>query len=378
MTVSSTKITTGQKLSGDTSNTYTNVQITATESLKAGSYKGVWLDSPYRYYIDFDNAKTGTDTSTKTCSSELSQVSQVRAAENDGNKVRVVVDMKSKVTPTVTYSSDGKTMILSFKENKASTTTTTTTPSTGTTTTTTPSAGTTTTTTPTTTTSNTIVGSDTKTDSGTIKKDNLTEYNPYSDGKIVVAIDPGHGKSTGGKRSPDSSLMEWEFNRDVAYRLKSLLEAQGYTVIMTVAKDDTTDPSLASRVAVANNAGNVDLFVSIHGNANGSGSSWNSAHGWEIWIHKAGGASEKAASYIEAATKASITEFTDRGIKKTDFAAGNIGLYVSRNTEMPSVLIEHGFYTNQTECQLMKTDSFRQRLAQADATGIINFFNSFK
>ncbi|MEE0364375.1 MAG: hypothetical protein UD575_05790, partial [Oscillospiraceae bacterium] len=35
---------------------------------------------------------------------------------------------------------------------------------------------------------------------------------------------PGHGVTTGGKRSPDESLREYEFNRDVAYRLKALLE----------------------------------------------------------------------------------------------------------------------------------------------------------
>ncbi len=383
-TVSSTKVTTGQKISGDSSNTYTNVQITSTTSLKSYT-SGTWLDSPYRYFIDFKDSKLGTDAATtKSVSASGSPVTSVRGGTQTGNIVRIVIDMSSKVTPVISYSTDGKTMTLSFKESASSDNGNNSTDNgssnndsnnnsnsngsdngnnnnTG---------GNTTPTVP------TVTAPDSLTDNNTVKHDSLSTYNPYADGKITVVIDPGHGKTTGGKRSPDSSLMEWEFNRDVAYRLKDLLEAQGYTVIMTVSKDDQTDPSLASRAAVANNVGNVDLFVSIHANANGNGSSWNSAHGWEIWIHKSGGVSEKAAKSIEAATKASITEFTDRGIKKT--GVGEKGLYVSRNTEMPSVLIEHGFYTNQSECQLMKTSAFRQRLAQADATGIINFFNSFK
>lgn len=376
ITISSTKIVTGQKVSGDSANTYTNVIITASTSLKSGNYSGTWLSSPYRYYIDFSDSKLGNDASiTKSSSVSGSKVTGVRAGNQGNNVVRVVIDMASKVTPKISYSSDGKTMTLSFKESAVSQPgnsdadkdnnsdddndnnngsgndgNSTVTP--------------------------TVTGSDSLTDSKTVKHDDLSSYDPYADGKIVVAIDPGHGKTTGGKRSPDSSLMEWEFNRDIAYRLKDLLEAQGYTVIMTVEEDDMTDPSLASRVAIANNAGNVDLFVSIHANANGNGKDWNSAKGWEIWVHKTGGASEKAAKAIEDATTAAISEFKDRGIKKT--GSGEIGLYVSRNTEMPSVLIEHGFYTNYDECQLMKQDSFRQRLAEADATGIINFFKSFK
>ena len=36
---------------------------------------------------------------------------------------------------------------------------------------------------------------------------------------------------TKGKRSPDSSLMEYEFNRDVGRRLKAILERHGVEVI---------------------------------------------------------------------------------------------------------------------------------------------------
>lgn len=387
-TVSSTKVTAGQKISGDSSNTYTNVQITSTTSLKSYT-SGTWLSSPYRYYIDFKDSKLGTDAaSAKSVSASGSPVTSVRGGTQSGNIVRIVIDMSSKVTPKVSYSSDGKTMTLSFKEsastdnggssNSGSTDNNNSNSSSGSNSNTNngSSGSSANTNTGTNTTTPTVTAPDSVTVNNTVKHDSLTTYTPYADGKITVVIDPGHGKTTGGKRSPDSSLMEWEFNRDVAYRLKDLLEAQGYTVIMTVAKDDQTDPSLASRVAVANNAENVDLFVSIHSNAGGNGSRWTTAHGWEVWIHKSGGVSEKAAKAIEAATKASITELTDRGIKKT--GTGEKGLYVNRNTEMPSLLIEHGFYDNKTECQLLKTSAFRQRLAQADATGIINFFNSFK
>ena len=43
------------------------------------------------------------------------------------------------------------------------------------------------------------------------------------DAKVKICIDAGHGSNTAGKRSPDGSLREYEFNRDVANRIKNIL-----------------------------------------------------------------------------------------------------------------------------------------------------------
>ncbi len=331
MTITSTQILSGQTYNGESG--YTLVRITSTQSLSSGGYSGTKLSSPYRYYIDFASAILGSSASEKkTLDVDNSYVSAVRTGITDG-KVRVVCDLKADVTPSISYSSDGMTMILAFPETYQGT--------------------------------NGGTGGTGDTGGGTA----IDGYNPYADGELVVCIDPGHGLTTGGKRSPDGSLREYEFNRDVAYRLKALLEAQGVTCIMTVAQDDQTDPSLATRVAIANNAGNVDLFVSIHANAFGDG--WNSANGWEVYTYQSGGIAEMAAEAVEQATIDSGAGLKNRGCKTANF-------YVLRNTTMPAILIEHGFYTNLEECEKLKSDSFRDILAQADATGIMNFFSLFQ
>ncbi len=336
-TIQSATLESGQ-VYGD--GTYTYVSITSDQSMIGIHSEGVWLSDPCRYYIDFYNSTAGSGLkATQYQVVSNSKVTGVRTGiGDDGKTVRVVVDLTSKLEPHISYSPDGKLMTMSFKESAAADT------------------------------SKTVGENDTTTVQGTNKYDTIKYYHPHADGQLVVAIDPGHGVTTGGKRSIDSSLMEWEFNRSVAYKLKDLLNAQGIQTVMTVSKSDQTDPSLASRVAVANNAGNVDLFVSIHANAYGS--TWNSAHGWEIYSYKTGGVSERAAKYIESATTSLIPELTDRGTKTANF-------YVIKNTEMPAVLIEHGFYTNATEVELLKSDDFRNRLANADAVGIVNFFKSF-
>ena len=328
------KVQTNQTYSG--SGKYTLVSITADKSLKYGGYKTVMLSDPYRCYVDIASSKLGSGVKDQLVDADKSYVSKVRTGVT-GSTVRIVCDLKAKATPELSYSTDGKTMILAFAE------------------------------------SGTAVNEPSdKPDNppdNTGNNNSSSDYDPYADGKLVVCIDPGHGVTTGGKRSPDESLREYEFNRDVAYRLKALLEAQGVTCIMTVAKEDQTDPSLATRVQIANSAGNVDLFVSIHANA--FGTDWNSANGWEVYTYKTGGDAEKAAKAVEAATKASSAGLKNRGCKTANF-------YVLKNTTMPAILIEHGFYTNKEECEKLKSSSFRDTLAQADATGIMNFFAQYK
>ena len=187
-------------------------------------------------------------------------------------------------------------------------------------------------------------------------------YEQKGSGKMKICLDAGHGKSTSGKRSPDSSLMEYEFNRDVGRRLKAILERHGVEVIETVTDD--TDVSLAERCNIAN-SNNVDYFVSIHANADGNSYDWTSAKGWEIHIVGKGGKAEQLAKAIHKHSIAGLG-LKDRGVRISNFQ-------VLRDTDMPAVLIEHGFYTNKEECGILKTEEFRQKCAEADAKGILEF-----
>lgn len=180
--------------------------------------------------------------------------------------------------------------------------------------------------------------------------------------KMKICLDAGHSAQTKGKRSPDSSLMEYEFNRDVGRRLKAILERHGVEVIETVTDD--TDVSLSQRCKIANN-NKADYFVSIHANADGKGYNWTSARGWEIHIVGKGGKAEKLAKAIHKHS-IPILGLKDRGVRISNFQ-------VLRDTDMPAVLIEHGFYTNKEECDILKTEEFRQKCAEADAKGILEF-----
>lgn len=177
---------------------------------------------------------------------------------------------------------------------------------------------------------------------------------------MLVCIDAGHAENTAGKRSFDGSLREYEFNRSVAKKLKYHLERHGVKTIFSCDLDTPVDISLAKRCAVANNA-KADLLVSIHANAHTT----KTANGWEIFHCKG---STEGAKLAEAIRKESISllGLKDRGVK-TD------SLYMTKHTKMTAVLIEHGFYTNDKELALLKSDDFREKCALADARGILNY-----
>lgn len=183
----------------------------------------------------------------------------------------------------------------------------------------------------------------------------------------IVCLDAGHGKDTAGKRSPDGTLLEYEFNRDVANRIEEILARHDVDVLTCYGDNDTP---LNERCAMAN-LFKADYFVSIHANAHDTSVqdeegtmhlTFNSASGWEIYVISKGGKAEQLAKKIHKHSQE--LGLKDRGIKVGNFQ-------VLRDTDMPAVLIEHGFYTNQEECEKLKSDSFRQRCAEADAKGIL-------
>lgn len=176
--------------------------------------------------------------------------------------------------------------------------------------------------------------------------------------KMKIALDYGHGRETAGKRSPDSTLREYEFNRAVGRQLKEILEQHGLEVIETVTND--SDPSLTARCKIANDA-KADYLVSIHANAYGE--NWNSANGWEIYIVGTGGNAEKLAKSIEKYSK-------DLGLKNRGIKVEKT-FTMLKDTNMPAVLIEHGFYTNKEECAKLKDANFRRQCAIVDAKGIL-------
>ena len=177
----------------------------------------------------------------------------------------------------------------------------------------------------------------------------------------LIAIDNGHGYNTPGKRVPDGSMREWEFNYAVAKYLKEELEYQGFKTYMV--SDTKEDTALRDRTNKANKA-NANLLISIHANA--AGNTWSTANGIETFAYKAKTIGDQVAQEVQKELILA-TKLRNRGVKYNN-------LHITRESKMPSILIECGFMDNKEEAKLLKQDGYRRTCAKAICKGICNFY----
>src|SRR2546423_1749262 len=168
----------------------------------------------------------------------------------------------------------------------------------------------------------------------------------------TVVIDAGHGGYDRGG-VPGQRISEKDKTLDVAQRLKGVLQASGYRVIMT--PDSYVLIPLGRRVSIANSYRGAS-FVSIHFNC----ASRSGANGIETYYYRSDSAG-LAQSIHRNVVSGAPTE--NRGIRRR-------GFYVLRRTAIPSVLVECGFLTNPTEGSLALNSSYREKLAEQIARGI--------
>jgi N-acetylmuramoyl-L-alanine amidase len=176
---------------------------------------------------------------------------------------------------------------------------------------------------------------------------------------MLIVIDAGHGPNTPGKRTPDGSMKEYDFNSAVANYLRDEL-AKYENVRTHFTHSDREDVPLKRRTDEANRIC-ADLFVSIHANA--AGANWSSAEGIETFVYKTRPREAVALAEKVQAQLIASTGRKNRGVKTADF-------HVLRETKMTAILVECGFMTHREEAALLKSDDYRRKVACAIARAI--------
>ncbi|MEJ5185935.1 MAG: N-acetylmuramoyl-L-alanine amidase, partial [Candidatus Geothermincolales bacterium] len=172
---------------------------------------------------------------------------------------------------------------------------------------------------------------------------------------VKVCLDPGHGGSDPGAIGP-TGLLEKDVNLKVALKLKSLLEAEGASVLLTRADDRYV--SLSERCQIAN-SWRADIFVSIHHNSVGD----PSVNGTETLISPAAGEfTRQLANSVQAELVAEL-KLANRGVKERS-------LVVLNNTVMPAILTEASFISNPDEERRLRDDAYLEREARAILRGM--------
>jgi N-acetylmuramoyl-L-alanine amidase len=213
-----------------------------------------------------------------------------------------------------------------------------------------------------------------------------------------IALDPGHGGDSLGTQAP-MGLVEKELTLDIAQRVRKLLEADSFEVVMTREQDRSV--SLEERGLAANRDG-ADIFVSIHLNwienlkARGvetyylgatndpyltrlaaaenreSGYSMADMRGLldRIYADVRQDKSRALAEVVQASLFRSLGKVNpgieNRGVKAAPFI-------VLLATEMPAILAEVSCLSNEEEAALLTKPLYRQYIAEALAAGIRSY-----
>ena len=224
------------------------------------------------------------------------------------------------------------------------------------------------------------------------------------DDRFVVMIDPGHGGVDGG--AVGTHVVEKDIVLAVARQLKAILEATGRYDVRTTRLSDTF-VGLDQRVAMSA-AANANLFLSIHADSVGDASLARSVRGATVYTlsDKASNLAAQSLADKENSADASGGLTTngadDRGQVNSILAdlmkretqgfssefqqlllermrPGNLlardparaaAFRVLRQMQTPTVLLELGFISHQTDAEQMQAAEWQKRIATTIAAAI--------
>ena len=169
----------------------------------------------------------------------------------------------------------------------------------------------------------------------------------------TVVIDAGHGGHDDGAKSRWGG-REKNNNLDVAQRLDARLRAVGFKTVMT-RQSDTFIP-LEKRASISNRQNNA-FFVSVHFNDSPS----RKISGAEVYYKSpvSRGVAQRVLQNIDSVPGASA-----RYVKSANFR-------VLKLNEYPAVLVECGYLSNRSEGARCASAAYRERLAGAIATALM-------
>ena len=191
---------------------------------------------------------------------------------------------------------------------------------------------------------------------------------------MKILIDNGHGIQTKGKRSPDGTLLEYAYTRELARRIVSILQSRGYDSELLVPEDD--DIPLSERVRRTNahcqalGKSNV-ILISLHLNAAGNGTKWMNATGWSCYTCKGQTESDRLADCLYKAAE----QILKNQIIRTDYARDGDSdweenFYILRHSLCPAVLVEQFFMDNKKDLAYLISDEGKRNLIDVIVGGV--------
>ena len=328
------------------------------------------LDNPTRVVVDINNVKLSG--ALDDLPLENTPIERVRSGIRKGNDLRIVFDLRAKVTPK-SFALDpnertGHRLVLDLFDDAVDKT------------------------------------KQPETEDLTLETKSVDELAGRRD--IIIAIDAGHGGEDPGASGP-KKLREKDVVLKIARKLHArLAKTPGFKPVMI--RDGDYYVSLRGRRDLARKA-QADLFVSIHADAFNQAS----ANGASVYVLSTRGATSTAAQYLADRENAADLVGGVRLSDKDDVLAGVLtdlsmtatldtslslgrdvleevdkiaklhkrkveqaGFAVLKSPDIPLILVETGFISNPGEAQKLATEAYQDKMARAIQVGIQDWFTT--
>lgn len=187
-----------------------------------------------------------------------------------------------------------------------------------------------------------------------------------------IVVDAGHGGDDPGKIGINGSL-EKDINLVIAHKLKTLLESQGYEVVMTRSTGEGLYKPGTKNMKVEDMHNRCDIImeampvftVSIHQNSYPE----EYVKGAQVFYYGQSVEGEALAKKIQG----SLVERLDPENHRVEKA--NESYYLLKKTPTPTVIVECGFLSNSEEAELLNTDVYQDKVAWAVMMGVVQYLN---
>ena len=205
-------------------------------------------------------------------------------------------------------------------------------------------------------------------------KENTKMVNAVPVSNKVIVIDAGHGNPDGGAVG-NTGTIEADINLKIALKLQKVLEESGAVVILTRSDEngiyDNEEESIGkkkvsdikNRVKIGNKS-SADIFVSIHLNK----LEQKQYDGWQTFYKKSSDDGKKLAECIQNALNENMDKENNRIAKNID------NVYIIKNVEIPTTIVECGFLSNYEEEEKLKKEEYQDKLAYGIYIGIMDYF----
>lgn len=183
----------------------------------------------------------------------------------------------------------------------------------------------------------------------------------------VIVIDPGHGGEDPGMLGV-GGLKEKGINLAVAWKLKEILQEQGFSVIMTREEDtclcgedarNKKAQDMQKRIAIIEEASPL-LTVSIHQNSYQD----PEVFGPQVFYYTDSAEGEALAGFLQEELNQGLS------IKRPRKEKGNKTYYLLKKSKGVLAIVECGFLTNPEEAALLQEEKYQKKVAEAIARGI--------